>query len=198
MNVRQKRENRTLINLQKYSNTTMENKTMKNGTEQFHKEGRTQAGFTLVELAFAVSILMLLSALGGLTVFNYKERQEDRATELAAQSALLGVMKAHRDYDENTTVEAALEYWKQSYGKYADITVEAEEVEGCVRVKATNKRGYTAQKENGYGCYEEETIAFPAPEPERIDPNPPSTPKTYTDEEIRAIEEEYSQYRNIG
>ena len=176
----------------------MENKTMKNGTEQIHKEGRTQAGFTLVELAFAVSLLMLLSALGGLTMLNFKERQEDRATELAAQSALLGVMKAHRDWDENTTVEAALEEWKQSYGKYADITVEAEEVEGCVRIKATNKHGYAVQKEDGYGCYGEETMTLPPPEPERIDPNPPSTPKTYTDEEIREIEEEYSQYRNIG
>lgn len=169
---------------------------MNNRTQLFDKKERTEAGFTLIELVSAVSLMMLLTVLGMVGYGKVIENHENKATDLAAQSALLEVMKAYRDYDDNTTVETALEEWKQSYGKYADINVEAGETEHCIQVKATNKYGYIVEKEDGYGCDGTEALSLPDPEPERIEPNTSST-RIYTDEEIAAIEEEDRQYRNI-
>lgn len=139
---------------------------MKVHGEKLAEKPTDKNGFTLVELVLAVAIMSIMSALGFVGYQSYLTNQENRSTELAAQSVLLDAMSAHRDFDEKTTVEKAVEEWKNTTGKGLNITVDFEETEGCVRIKVTNGNGYTSEREDGFNCDGESIRSFPPAEPE--------------------------------
>lgn len=67
------------------------------------------SGFTLIELVVAVSVLMTLSVMGVVAYGGIIDNNRENAMELTASSVVNRIMSNIMDYDDNTTVEAAVE-----------------------------------------------------------------------------------------
>lgn len=110
-------------------------------------ENAKDAGFSLIELVVAISIMLILSVGGLLAYTGITKNAKKAAVDAAASDVFTAALAYENDTDpdpENPTTTAALaaEEWKKS-AKDGSINVEAKVENGKLTVTATNAKDKT-------------------------------------------------------
>lgn len=125
---------------------------MKNIIERFVKRD-DESGFSLLELVVAIGIILILTV-GGLIGYGaVRENAKEAASEKAASDVMTAAMVYDHDLDSNgSEVEDAGNVWNDS-AKDSTIVAESKVVtengQNCIRVTATHRDGYVAERTGG-------------------------------------------------